>query len=110
MDTENQRGSFRWKKLISVLAVICILAAGGHASAANNRNKPTNEKIKIFDGKPRVIVVNGYSTSFHWPALLQTKLDRHFGSKRVLLVKSATKGGTPIARWLNVKTGEPLRP
>jgi len=110
MGTENHRGSFRWEKLTSVLAVICILAAGGYASAANNRTKPANEKIKIFDGKPRVIVVNGYSTSFHWPALLQTKLDRHFGDKRVLTVKSATKGGTPIAGWLNVKTGEPLRP
>lgn len=110
MGTENRRASFRWKKLTSAFAVICILAAGGYASAANNRNKLANDKIKIFDGKPRVIVVNGYSTSFHWPALLQTKLDRHFGGKRVLTVKSATKGGTPIARWLNVKTGEPLRP
>ena len=110
MGTENRRGSFRREKLTSVLAVICILTAVGYASAAGGRTKPDSNKIKIFDGKPRVIIVNGYSTSFHWPALLQTKLDRHFGGKRVLLVKSATKGGTPIARWLNVKTGEPLRP
>lgn len=110
MGTENHRGSFRWEKLTSVLAVICILAAGGRVFASDGRTKPANNKIKIFDGRPRVVVVNGYSTSFHWPALLQTKLDRHFGDKRVLTVKSATKGGTPIAGWLNVKTGEPLRP
>ncbi len=110
MGIENRRESFRREKLTFVLAVICILAAGGYASAANNRNKPGSDKIKIFDGKPKVIVVNGYSTSFRWPGILQRKLDRHFGGKRVLTVKSATRGGTPIAKWLNVKTGEPLRP
>ncbi len=110
MGTENHRGSFRWEKLTFALAIICILAAGGYAPVTAGRAKPGSDKIKIFDGRPRVVVVNGYSTSFHWPALLQTKLDRHFGGERVLTVKSATKGGTPIARWLNVKTGEPLRP
>ncbi|MHC4462442.1 MAG: alpha/beta hydrolase fold domain-containing protein [Planctomycetota bacterium] len=98
------------EKLIFVLAVIGILAAGGYASAAGGRDRPGSDKIKIFDGKLRVIVVNGYSTSFQWPRILQRKLDRQFDGKRVLTVKSATKGGTPIAGWLNVKTGEPSRP
>jgi len=110
MVKESHRRNFRLERLIFSLAVICILAAGGYAVAGNIRNKPGNEKIKIFDGKLKVIVVNGYSTSFRWPVILQNKLDRYFGGKRVLTVKSATKGGTPIAGWLNVKTGEPLRP
>jgi len=100
MATENKRENFTWTKLAAVFAIVCLLAVGGLAS----------EKLKIFDGTPRVIVVNGYSTSFKWPDILQDKLDRYFDGKRVLLVKRATKGGTPIAKWLNVETGEPLAP
>jgi hypothetical protein len=68
------------------------------------------ENLKIFDGKAKTVVVNGYSTSFQWPKLLQRKFDRFFDGKRVIEVKSATKGGTPIAKWMDVKTGNPLRP
>ncbi len=110
MGTEKQTESFRWEKLVFVLAVICILAAGVCASATDDLIKPANDKMKIFDTSPKVIVVNGYSTSFHWPDILQRKLDRYFDGKRVLSVRRATKGGTPIAKWLNVKTGEPLPP
>jgi hypothetical protein len=63
---------------------------------------------KLFDGTPRIFVVNGYSTSRHWPQILQRKVDRYFDGKRVVEVRSAIKGGTPIARWINVETGEPL--
>ena len=65
------------------------------------------ERIEIFDGNLKIIVVNGYSTSFRWPAMLQRKLDRYHGGKRVVQVRQATKGGTPIAKWIDVKTGEP---
>ena len=68
------------------------------------------EKLDWFDGETRTFVVNGYSTSFQWPAVLQRKLDRYFEGKRVIEVKSATHGGTPIARWINIETGEPLQP
>ena len=62
---------------------------------------------KILDGQPKTIVVNGYSTSFEWPNVFQRKLDRYFGYKRVIEVKTATKGGTPIAKWMDIDTGEP---
>ena len=63
--------------------------------------------LRILDGTPRVIVVHGYSTSFHWPGMLQRKLDRYFG-KQVIEVRKATRGGTPIAKWIDVTTGRPL--
>ena len=63
----------------------------------------------VLDETPKVFVVNGYSTSFQWPRIFQRKLDRYFG-RRVIEVKSATKGGTPIAKWMNAQTGEPLKP
>lgn len=75
------------------------------AVAAEEKSGPGG-KFKLFDGKPKTFVVNGYSTSFHWPKILQRKLDRHFG-KRVIEVRSATKGGTPIAKWIDVATGKP---
>lgn len=63
----------------------------------------------VLDETPKLFVVNGYSTSFQWPRFLQRKLDRHFG-RRVIEVKSATKGGTPIAKWMDAQTGESLKP
>ncbi|MFQ5808883.1 MAG: SGNH/GDSL hydrolase family protein, partial [Armatimonadota bacterium] len=75
--------------------------------------QPQPAKLKILDPTPKVIVVNGYSTSMgqpSWPGMLQQKLDRYFDGKRVIEVKSATKGGTPIAKWIDVATGEPREP
>lgn len=97
--------------VIVLLATLgCGFGAGaaerGASRAAGNRKA----KIKLLDGKPKTIVVNGYSTSFKWPAVLQRKLDRYFGGKRVIEVRSATQGGTPIAKWMDAKTGKPLRP
>ena len=111
MGRKRTKASIKRRKSASILAIICILKVGGFASVlAANQGKPTGEKIKIFDGKPKVIVVNGYSTSFLWPSLLQRKLDRYTDGRRLLTIKSATRGGTPIAKWINVKTGEPLSP
>jgi hypothetical protein len=92
--------------LRACLLAVIVLAVAGQVHAAG----PDDGKLKIFSGKPRLIVVNGYSTSFHWPRILQRKLDRHFNGRRVIEVKTATKGGTPIAKWIDVKTGRPLPP
>lgn len=63
----------------------------------------------LLDGTPRVLLVNGYSTSAHWPQLLQQKVDEMLGPE-IVEVRSAIKGGTPIARWIDVETGERLWP
>jgi len=110
MGTKKPKARLTWQGHTFVLAVICILTAANFTSAFARRGKVGDDQIKIFDGRPKTIVVNGYSTSLRWPDLLQRKLDRHFDRKRVLLVKPATKAGTPIAKWINVDTGEPLRP
>ena len=93
-------------KTAAVLVLICIISAGSFASEAE---KAAGQKVKIFDGKSKVIVVNGYSTSFQWPRMLQEKLDRYTGGKRVITVMSATKGGTPIAKWLDIESGKPSK-
>ena len=49
--------------------------------------------------------VQGFSTSFHWPHLLKNKLDRHFGDHKIE-IKRATRGSTPIAKWMDSETGE----
>jgi hypothetical protein len=69
-----------------------------------------SQPLKILDGSPRLIVVNGYSTSFQWPDVLQRKLNKLFDGKSPVKVEKATAGGTPIARWMDVKSGEPLSP
>ena len=69
--------------------------------------KQKESQQRILDETPKLLVVNGYSTSFQWPRILQRKLDRHFG-RRIIEVTSATKGGTPIAKWMDVETGRAL--
>lgn len=51
------------------------------------------KSFRIFSSQPKLIVVNGYSTSFQWPNLLQRKLDRYFDGKRIIEVKSAAQAG-----------------
>lgn len=64
------------------------------------------KKLRLFDGQPKLLIVNGYSTSRQWPQVLQRKLDRYAGGKSPLRVVSALKGGTPIAKWMDVETGQ----
>jgi hypothetical protein len=66
------------------------------------------EEIRIFSGEPRLLVVHGYSTSQHWWAFLQRKIDRYSGGadRRVVEVQLCNKGGTPIARWMNLESGQ----
>ena len=104
MASETRSICYRPEIFAIIFAVICIFTAGHSQCKANNK------AYNIFDGKPKVIVVNGYSTSFQWPRILQRKLNRYFNGKRIIRVKPATKGGTQIAKWINTKTGEPLQP
>ncbi len=84
-------------------AVLILLIAGQSAWAEQD----ATSELSWFDGTPHTFVVNGYSTSRLWPSILQRKLDKYFDGKRVIEVKSATAGGTPIAKWMNIETGEP---
>jgi hypothetical protein len=65
------------------------------------------ESVKIFSGEPRLLIVHGYSTSQHWWAFLQRKIDRHMGGpgRSSVEVRLCNKGGTPIARWMNLQDG-----
>ena len=115
--------------LVTVFAITILMAGqighseqpGGEGAKKRPTTRPatrpttrptaaTRPVLKIFSGAPRLIVVNGYSTSFQWPAMLQRKLDRYFEGKRVIEVKRALKGGSPIATWIDVETGKPLEP
>lgn len=70
----------------------------------------TTPEPRLFTGDSRTFVVNGYSTSFDWPEVLQHKLDRYFDGERVIEVAKALEPGTPIADWLNPDTGERYEP
>ena len=59
---------------------------------------------EIFSGERRLIVANGYSTTRHWPDVLQRKLDRYYGG-RVLEVVNTYESGTPISKWIDLDAG-----
>lgn len=91
----------RKPSVVKLFAIVVCISATAFAS---------KQKPEIFDGKQKTIIVNGYSTSFKWPEFLQKKLDRLTGHKGLIAVVPATKGGTPIAKWIDVDTGKPLQP
>ena len=93
--------------LITTIAGVLLVGA---CAATVSAQQSSNRELKLFDGEPKTFVVNGYSTSFQWPKILQRKLDKYFDGKRVIEVKSATQGGTPVAKWMNLETGQPLAP
>ena len=100
---------FNCRRMVVVLSILFVLVLGPAHLAPARQKQGSDHGIRIFDGKPKTIIVNGYSTSFHWPSLLQKELDEMHGGKRVLTVIPATKGGTPIAKWMDVETGKPLK-
>ena len=93
--------------LITTIAGVLLVGA---CAATVSAQQSSNRELKLFDGELKTFVVNGYSTSFQWPKILQRKLDKYFDGKRVIEVKSATQGGTPVAKWMNLETGQPLAP
>lgn len=93
--------------VLTLATLVLLLSANTRLFSAEKRPAET---AKIFSGEPRLVIVNGYSTSYLWPAVLQRKLDKYFDGKRVIEVKSATKGGTPIAKWMDARAGRPLSP
>lgn len=65
---------------------------------------------ELFSGERRVFVTNGYSTTRHWPDILQRKLNRYFGGQQTIEVINSYKSGHPISKWIDLDTGEPLGP
>ena len=96
-------------KVLMFAALTVLLTVHGLAQGvgAAPKDPGAGMPLKILNGDARLIVVNGYSTSFQWPTVLQAKLDRFFGGKSPVEVVRATRGGSPIARWMNVETGRP---
>lgn len=95
----------RAASLALLFCAAALVALGGSIRAEKGA-----DELRIFSGEPRLIIVHGYSTSRRWPDLLQEKLDRHFDGKRVIEVKKVLRGGTPIAKWIDVAEGKALPP
>lgn len=96
------------KTIATYIPAVIVAAAVLVMSTCTDGAAAADKPMKILSGGPKLIVVNGYSTSFRWPKILQRKLNRFFDGKGAIEVVSATRGGTPIAKWIDVKTGKPL--
>ncbi len=93
-------------RLVAGAAVVLLCSAT--VFAVDPATEAKSKSLKIFSGEPQLLIVNGYSTSQHWWAFLQRKIDRRAGGpdNRVVEVQLCNKGGTPISGWMNVNTGE----
>jgi hypothetical protein len=65
--------------------------------------------LRIFDDSHKLIVVNGYSTSVQWPELLKKKMYRFTGGQPQIDIQSAIHHGSPVARWIDLETGDPKK-
>ena len=64
----------------------------------------------VLDGVEKAFVISGYSTSAHWPDMLQAKLDRLTDGERVYHIRNAWASGSPVERWIDIETDRPKRP
>ncbi len=97
--------------LCFAVSICILLSACSFIGSGGSEEQTLEQSLKILDDNPKLILVNGYSTSFKWPDLLQRKLIRYYeGRECPLKVERITKGGTPISRWIDVETGEPRSP
>ena len=62
-----------WQKFFTC-AITAVTIAMGSVTFAGE--KPP---LKIFNGEKRLLIVHGYSTSAHWWAFLQRRIDRSSG-------------------------------
>ena len=67
MGINKSKANLKWAMLVLLVAIMCTFIAGGLTSVLVGQNGSAAKKLKLFDGKPKVIIVNGYSTSFQWP-------------------------------------------
>ena len=78
-----------------------------HCKSNTWNRKPATKKRQAarFGASSRVLTKSG-----HWWAFLQRKIDRYMHTRsadnRVVEVQLCNKGGTPIAKWMNIETGE----
>ncbi len=98
-------------QLSRVLPIVCLVIASHLATGFSAEPRSESERVSVFCGEPRLLLVNGYSTSFHWWAFLQRKIDRYLDYEggpegRVVEVQAVTKGGTPISLWMDPDSGE----
>lgn len=61
---------------------------------------------ELFSGERRLVVANGYSTTRHWPDVLQRKLNRYYNGEQIMEVVNTYESGTPIAKWIDLEAGE----
>ena len=54
--------------LITTIAAVVLVEV---YAATVSAQQSSNRGLKLFDGEPKALVVNGYSTSFQWPKILQ---------------------------------------
>ena len=89
----------------SPLAVLMALALGAIAGCATTTNNTADadasaDRAPVLDGTEKSILVNGYSTSYAWPDMLQDMLDEHAGDRRVYHVVNSVIGGAPVESWI----------
>lgn len=58
------------------------------------------ESISLLDGQEKSFLINGYSTSYAWPDMLQEMLDEHAGGERVYHVLNSVVGGAAVEIWI----------
>ena len=86
---------------LSIRTILTVTAAILLTLATGLTNASAAESVSRED--PITIVVVGYSTSHHWPGILQEMLDEHAGPGRYRVLNAAV-GGCPVAKWLG-RTG-----
>jgi len=86
--------------LIAILSGMVSGCAASDPKSHASGSGATASGAGELDGREKTILVNGYSTSYAWPAMLQDMLDEHAGGRRVYHVANSVIGGAPVETWI----------
>ncbi len=85
--------------ILRVILVVALLVLGSCGSSYRTGGVQ-GAADSVLGGDTRSILVNGYSTSYAWPEMLQDMLDAHAGGQRKYFVVNSVIGGAPVETWI----------
>ncbi len=80
--------------------VLSALALTGPSQPAAGTAASAAFQGRLFDGNEKTIVFVGYSTSYRWPNILESMINRPFQDQIVYHVMNAAAGGAPVGTWI----------
>lgn len=79
------------------ILTVCGLLGLAAGSVSGEASEPAG---RLFDGEEKTFVFVGYSTSYRWPNILESMMNRGIEDQIVYHMMNAASGGAPVGTWI----------